>query len=69
MDEEVDRINNPNNKRDLTARFVSLIAGCERIGEIAQTKNAKTINNEIQGIHAQLFREFDFSRLCILQIY
>ena len=34
MDEKVNSVDNPNDKRNLTARFVSLIARCERIGEI-----------------------------------
>jgi hypothetical protein len=53
MDEEVDRINDPNDKRDLIARFVSLVAGCERISEITQAHNENIIDNEAKNVHTQ----------------
>jgi hypothetical protein len=51
MDEEVDGINDPNDKRNLIACLILLVIRCQGISEIAYTNNAETIYYEIKNIH------------------
>jgi len=51
MDEKIYRVNNPDNEGYLTTGVIFLVTCCERICEVTNEKNKKTVCNDTKDIH------------------
>ncbi|MGA3285972.1 MAG: hypothetical protein ABSD46_00945 [Bacteroidota bacterium] len=51
MNEEVNSVNNPNDKRNVIACFIFLVIGRQKICEIAEQEKEKTIADQLDEVH------------------